>query len=106
MTRPADWHVLDLDRDPTPGDPAAVRRLADVLTDFAHDVERAERQVAGLGSDSVVLSWVGLSGDAYRDEIGELPSQLRKLHTSYRMAGDAVDRYAGELEGAQRQADR
>lgn len=106
MSRPADWWVLDLDEDPTPGEPVSVRRLASRFSEFADDVVRAERQVLGLGGDSVVLTWIGLSGDAFRDEVGELPEQLRKLHTSYRMAGDALDAYAPRLAGAQDQADR
>ncbi|MFJ9345648.1 hypothetical protein [Streptomyces sp. NPDC101237] len=36
--RPADWQPLDLDRDPTPGDPYRVRTLASQLHAFADDV--------------------------------------------------------------------
>ncbi|MFF0667831.1 hypothetical protein ACFYVE_06515 [Streptomyces tendae] len=39
--RPSDWHVLDLDKDPTPGDPQRVRTLAKTLHDFADDVSEA-----------------------------------------------------------------
>jgi hypothetical protein len=45
--RPADWHVLDLDKDPTPGDPDRVRQLARTLHDFADDVSDALRLIKG-----------------------------------------------------------
>ena len=47
-TRPGDWHVLDLDRDPTPGDPDRVRKLSKDLHDFADDVSDALRLVKGM----------------------------------------------------------
>ncbi|MGQ4443125.1 hypothetical protein ACN6LI_000578, partial [Streptomyces violaceoruber] len=46
--RPSDWHVLDLEKDPTPGDPQRVRTLAKTLHDFADDVSEALRLVPGL----------------------------------------------------------
>jgi len=36
--RPTDWHVPDLEKDPTPGDPDRVKSLAKSLHDFADDV--------------------------------------------------------------------
>lgn len=104
--RPTDWYVLDLDEDPTPGDPDRVADCAERFLDFAGDVERAERDVKALAGEGAVTSWIGKSGDAFRKEIGELPDQLRKLHTSYRLAGEALDGYAPDLRSAQRQADR
>jgi hypothetical protein len=46
--RPSDWHVLDLDKDPTPGDPQRVRALAKTLHDFVDDVSDALRLVKGV----------------------------------------------------------
>jgi len=106
MGRPTDWHVLDLDRDPVPGDPYEVKELARKLGDFADDVGSALRSVRGLDGDSAVQGWMGLSGDAYRQQFGDLPSELDKLEGSYRLASGALDGYWPQLETAQADADR
>ncbi|MGW0432137.1 putative T7SS-secreted protein [Micromonospora sp. NPDC003197] len=106
MARPYDWWVLDLDRDPTPGAPERLDVMGDRFLDFADVAHRAYRSVQSLQGDGAVLTWVGLSGDAFREQFGELPEQLRKLHTSHQMAGDALHVYAPKLTTAQAQADR
>lgn len=106
MGRPSDWHIVDMDRDPTPGDPSRVKSLSLRLHDFADDVETALRLVKGMQSEEAILSWAGLSADAFRDEFGSTPGNLTKLHTSYRIAADALESYWPDLEHAQYQADR
>lgn len=106
MSRPTDWDVLSLPRDPTPGEPATVRALARRLGRVADDAEQARAQVRGLVGDSAVLEWVGLSGDAFRAQLGELPGQLDKLADSYARAERALATWAGDLDSAQAQADR
>lgn len=105
MVRPVDWWVLDLDADPTPGDADEVRRLVAALSDFATDADLARKTVATIADDSVIADWVGKSGDAYRDRIGDLPGQLNKAATSYQMCADALAAYAPKLADAQHQAD-
>ncbi|MYS24961.1 MULTISPECIES: putative T7SS-secreted protein [unclassified Streptomyces] len=95
-----------MDRDPTPGDPSRVKALSLQLHDFADDVESALRLVRGMQSEDAILSWAGLSADAFRDEFGSAPKNLDKLHTSYRLAADALEAYWPDLEHAQSQADR
>ncbi|NEA55216.1 hypothetical protein G3I60_13920 [Streptomyces sp. SID13666] len=104
--RPTDWHLLDLDGDPTPGDPDRVKTLATRLDDFADDVEGALRQVKGLQSEDAILQWAGLSAEAFRDEFDGVPGNLTKLHKSYRLAADALAAYWPELDHCQRQADK
>ncbi|WP_157180525.1 hypothetical protein [Protofrankia coriariae] len=105
MSRPVGWDVLGLDADPAPGDPFAVWDLARRLLEFAADVECARGQVVTLTADGAARSWLGRAGDAYRDELGELPGQLRTLEMSHRMVGDALNAYRPVLETAQAQAD-
>jgi RHS repeat-associated protein len=106
MGRPTDWHVLDLDRDPVPGEPYEVKELARKLGAFADDVAGALRSVRGLNGDSVIQEWAGLSGDEYRTQFGDLPGELDKLERSYRLASGALDDYWPQLETAQADADR
>ncbi len=106
MSRPADWGVLDLEHDPTPGDPFAVRELARRFLEFAADVGHARGQVIATTAGGVVQSWLGAAGDAFRDELDEFPGQLSRLETSYRMAGQALSAYEPILDTAQTQADR
>ncbi|MGW7609649.1 DUF6531 domain-containing protein [Streptomyces sp. NPDC054766] len=104
--RPTDWHVLDLDKDPTPGDPDRVRHLAKNLHDFADDVSDALRLIKGMADEDAVLQWAGKSAKAFQDEFSGVPKQLRKLKKSYEMAGDALADYWPKLERAQALADK
>ncbi|QES43945.1 hypothetical protein DEJ49_25770 [Streptomyces venezuelae] len=104
--RPADWHVLDLDKDPTPGDPHRVRSLAKSLHDFADDVGRVLRDIKGMAGDEAILKWVGKTADAFTEKFEDAPDKLKKLKKSYEMAGDALSAYWPELERAQTLADK
>ncbi|WP_432173818.1 RHS repeat-associated core domain-containing protein [Streptomyces sp. Tue6028] len=104
--RPGDWHVLDLEKDPTPGDPDRVRHLAKNLLDFADDVGEALRSVKGMADEDAVLKWAGKSAKAFGDEFSGVPKQLKKLKKSYEMAGDALAVYWPVLERAQALADK
>ena len=104
--RPRDWHVLDLDKDPTPGDPDRVRQLSKNLQDFADDVGDALRLIKGMADEEAVLQWAGKSAKAFQDQFSGVPKQLKKLKTSYDMAGGALAAYWPKLERAQALADR
>ncbi|AZS85723.1 DUF3990 domain-containing protein [Streptomyces griseoviridis] len=104
--RPADWHVLDLDRDPTPGDPDRVRTLAKTLHDFADDVSDALKVVKGMADDDATLRWAGKSAAVFKDEFSGVPKNFKKLKKSYELCGDALAAYWPKLERAQALADR
>ncbi|MEU9879362.1 DUF6531 domain-containing protein [Streptomyces phaeochromogenes] len=104
--RPTDWHVLDLEKDPTPGDPVRVKSLAKSLHDFADDVQDALRLVKGMADEDVVLTMVGKTADVFRDEFSGVPKNLKKLKKSYDLAGDALAAYWPQLERAQALADK
>ncbi|WP_328670901.1 DUF6531 domain-containing protein [Streptomyces sp. NBC_00328] len=104
--RPGDWHVLDLDKDPTPGDPDRVRQLSKNLHDFADDVSDALRLIKGMADEDAVLQWAGKSAKAFQGEFSDVPKQLKKLKKSYEMAGDALADYWPRLERAQALADK
>ncbi|MGY1500227.1 DUF6531 domain-containing protein [Streptomyces sp. QTS52] len=104
--RPADWHVLDLDEDPTPGDPDRVRQLARTLHDFADDVADGLRLVKGMASENETLEWAGKTAEVFQDEFSDVPKNLKKLKTSYDLCGDALVDYWPKLERAQALADK
>ncbi|MER6150682.1 RHS repeat-associated core domain-containing protein [Streptomyces hirsutus] len=104
--RPTDWHVLDLEKDPTPGDPDRVRSLAKQLHDFADDVSDALRLVKGMAAEQAVLTWAGKTAEVFQDEFSGVPKNLKKLEKSYGLAGDALAAYWPELERAQALADK
>lgn len=106
MSRPSGWDVLDMDRDPTPGDVYGVRALALSAEDMALDAERLARDLNSLAGDQVVLTWIGAAGDAFREAFEEFPAQVNKLRDSYDQASEALDWWAGQLDSVQSQADR
>ncbi|MEU9640577.1 DUF6531 domain-containing protein [Streptomyces sp. NPDC048188] len=104
--RPSDWHVLDLDKDPTPGDPQRVRTLAKTLHDFADDVSEALRLVKGMAGESTLAEWAGKSAAVFKEEFSGVPKNLKKLEKSYGMCGDALADFWPKLERAQALADK
>ncbi|MEU9447308.1 DUF6531 domain-containing protein [Streptomyces sp. NPDC048277] len=104
--RPADWHPLDLDRDPTPGDPQRVRTLATRLHSFADDVSDALRLVKGMAGEDTLLQWAGKSAEVFKEQFKDVPKNLKKLKKSYELCGDALADYWPKLERAQALADK
>ncbi|CAM5381554.1 hypothetical protein SVIOM342S_09475 [Streptomyces violaceorubidus] len=100
--RPSDWHVLDLDKDPTPGDPQRVRTLAKTLHDFADDVSEALRLVKGMAGESTLAEWAGKSATVFKEEFDGVPKNLRKLEKSYGMCGDALADFGRSWSGRRR----
>ncbi|MCM1970716.1 DUF6531 domain-containing protein [Streptomyces sp. G1] len=98
--------MLDLDKDPVPGDPQQVRQLAKKLHDFADDVSDALRIVKGMAGESTLAEWAGKSADVFKEDFADVPKNLKKLKKSYEMCGDALADYWPKLERAQALADR
>ncbi|MEV7197878.1 DUF6531 domain-containing protein [Streptomyces sp. NPDC093510] len=98
--------MLDLDKDPTPGDPHRVRSLAKNLHDFADDVSKVLRDIKGMAGEDAILQWAGKTADAFTEKFEDAPDKLKKLKKSYEMAGDALSAYWPELERAQTLADK
>ncbi|WP_289922374.1 DUF6531 domain-containing protein [Streptomyces sp. S.PB5] len=95
-----------MDKDPTPGDPDRVRKLAKTLHDFADDVSDALRLIKGMSDENTLLEWAGKSAEVFKEEFGGVPKNLKKLKKSYDLCGDALADFWPELERAQALADR
>ncbi|MDT0265825.1 DUF6531 domain-containing protein [Streptomyces sp. DSM 44915] len=104
--RAFDWSPVDMDRDPTPGDPDEVRELADDLQHFADDVGEALGKIRGMAGERAMLDWAGLSADAFRREFDGVPDNLTKLEDSYSLCAQALHTYWPKLQTAQGMADR
>jgi len=105
MTRPTDWHNLDLDSDPTPGDVHEIRAQGRRFQTFADDVATVHSLLNNASKDQTLEEWNGKAADAFRGQIGKLPGQLSKLHESYGAAGDALVTFARSVELEQSTAD-
>ncbi|MFH8610375.1 DUF6531 domain-containing protein [Streptomyces sp. NPDC018029] len=95
-----------MDKDPTPGDPDRVRKLAKDLHDFSDDVGKVLRDIKGMAGEDAILQWAGKTADAFTEKFEKAPDKLKKLKKSYGMAGDALAAYWPELERAQALADK
>ncbi|MEU6853724.1 WXG100 family type VII secretion target [Actinacidiphila alni] len=105
MGRPADWHNLDLDSDPTPGDVYEIRAEGRRFQTFADDVATVLSLLNSASKDQALTEWNGKAAEAFRGQIGKLPGQLAKLHESYGAAGDALVTFANSVETEQAAAD-
>lgn len=105
MARPSDWSPLDLDEDPTPGNAGDIQHLGSTYTTFANNVADVHKRLTGMEKSGPIAGWKGLSGDAFRKQLGDLPGQLDKLHESYKMAGKALTDFGNAVEAAQKKAD-
>ncbi len=56
VVRPSGWDVLDLPRDPTPGDVPDINALARKVERVADDADGAARDVRSLAGDGAVTS--------------------------------------------------
>lgn len=98
------WPALG--RDPVPGDPGAVRTLAnrfDAVRDAAEAVVGGLRTVdSGTGS----AVWRGPAAESFRDLLADAGPAVTRLSSSHGIAHDALLRYATALERAQETARR
>uniref|UniRef100_UPI0035ABBD40 WXG100 family type VII secretion target n=1 Tax=Frankia sp. CiP3 TaxID=2880971 RepID=UPI0035ABBD40 len=100
-----DWGVLELDGDPAPGDPDAVRALAARLhgqAELAETTTARLRAIAGEGGGD--LRMAGDYAPRFTEALAELPGELATLARAYRGCGDALSTYATGLTEAQTRA--
>jgi hypothetical protein len=100
MGRPADyqWRPLGLDRDPVPGEPAAVRQEAQHLADVAAQISDQVAALRKIASDDTE---VGKHADKLHSSAASLAGQLDILATRYQKVSSALNGWAPDLEEAQ-----
>nr|WP_322781052.1 hypothetical protein [Frankia sp. Cas4] len=85
-----DWGVLDLEGDPTPGDPDAVRGMAIRLRDQADVAEHNTTRLRAIAGSGGELAMAGDYAPAFTEALVELPDGLARLARAYRGCGDAL----------------
>jgi hypothetical protein len=86
-----------LDSDPTPGDPVLVLSGGQEYQEVARSIDNAASAMSRLDVDGTISQAVDSLMEAKEDTIGE----IRKAHTRYVAAGDALVGYASALERVQ-----
>ncbi len=104
--RPSDWFLVELDRDPTPGDAFGIRQLAAKYAEIANVAGDAAVSIRHARSSSASSAWVGDAGDIFRDRSARMPGELSKANDSYQQVADALSLWASTVDDTQAQADR
>jgi len=95
------FDILDLDQDPTSGDPDQIEQLAKRYEDIRDDA-RIAAQILGIGGSLENAS--GESMKKLRDLLGGMPDKLQDTVDSFDAAAQAYRTYAGELREQQTRA--
>ncbi|WP_329538401.1 hypothetical protein OG568_59960 (plasmid) [Streptomyces sp. NBC_01450] len=99
-----DFHLVGLDRDPTPGDPELIRDIVNRYRDIG---DAAQTALGILKKDGTISQGRGSAMDKLREKIGDdLPDKLNKTATSYHDAAQAYTDYIPRLQEAQDTFDR
>ncbi|GAB3276044.1 putative T7SS-secreted protein [Kineosporia babensis] len=101
---PADFELVGMSSDPTPGDPELIRAVQQRYSDIG---DAAEKALNVLRKGGAVESGRGSAMDKLAEMIGDdLPDKLRKTATSYQEAARAYREYIPRLEDAQSTLDQ
>lgn len=85
-----------------PGDLASLIQLASSMSQIAATASDALNR---LNSANGELQWTGDAADAFRNQIGDLPTALSKVNASFSSAYQLLNTYVGNLEDYRRQYD-
>lgn len=101
---PADFELVGMSSDPTPGDPDQIQGVVQRYSDIA---DAAERALNVLKKDGSIAAGRGSAMDKLREKVGDdLPDKLAKTQRSYQDAADAYRTYMPRLQEAQETFDR
>ncbi|ANH37942.1 hypothetical protein I601_1507 [Nocardioides dokdonensis FR1436] len=76
------------------GDPAAIRRLADVLRDQGDEIRAEADRLVAL---TEATAWTGLAADALRGRVRDRAAALRRTAVRHEDAAAALERHAREV---------
>lgn len=102
MPPDGEWHPLDRDRNPIPGDPDKVR-------EYAHYFQQTHDQISQHNSTfrgwkAADAEWEGEAAKAYDDKMKDLPDKLEKVAKRFGGIAEALNAYHPKLDAAQAKA--
>ncbi|MCD0484050.1 hypothetical protein LO771_17035 [Streptacidiphilus sp. ASG 303] len=96
---PADFHLVGMDQDPTPGDPDLIQGVVQRYREIG---DAAEKALNVLKKDGAVSRGRGSAMEKLKEKIGsDLPDKLAKTVNSYHDAAQAYADYIPKLREAQ-----
>jgi uncharacterized protein YukE len=98
------WSALG--RDPVPGDPAEVGRIATAIGAVGDDAADVVGRLRSIDSAAGPAVWRGDAAEAFRRVLAEAGPQLTRFADSHHRAEEAVQKYATALAEAQETARR
>lgn len=87
-----------------PGDVDAVRVLGHQLRDTAEDARQARTELHSIGGSCRALPWEGMTAEAFRGMVEQLPLDVERLATGYEQVSVALLTYAATLAGLKERA--
>ncbi|MFH9658964.1 hypothetical protein ACH4NF_14670 [Streptomyces sp. NPDC017248] len=99
-----DWSVLDLARDPVPGDPARIQTLAARLLREAEYAEQHASRLRQVAANSADLRMQGDYAPLFQQRLARLPQQAAGLGPAHESCGRALVAYMQTLEQAKIQS--
>lgn len=94
------WLVLDLERDPTPGDPDGIRALAARLRREAEYAEQHTSRLRQVAANSGNLCMRGDYAPRFSKALKELPGASVRLGPAHQSCANALEEYASRLQQA------
>jgi uncharacterized protein YukE len=102
VRRAEEWDLVG--GNPAPGHPEAFLELARDFESTAENAEDAYRRLNRMRDQVDDRVWKGEAAEGFKDRIGKLPNDLRKLFQSYDAASDAMATYGTTLQELQARA--
>ncbi|WP_163549020.1 hypothetical protein [Candidatus Frankia nodulisporulans] len=107
MPRPTDWSPLELQGDPTPGDPEALGAVADFMRAMAANADTARTGLEQVVSSTGDGAFVGKTADWLRDTISTaIQDFIGGVSEAFQQTEPAVRSYIVALREAQSRADQ
>lgn len=102
--RPGEWHLLDHDSDPVPGDPLEVGDEATHYSTVATTISDQATRLRRLAEDDAALK--GYYADELQDGMNDLADDLDKIHERFAVAGSELAKLEPALDSARTRTKR